>query len=60
MYKDIYLSLIYILTDMVSDKKYEVRRLGKKVFFKLLNSKVIDKNDLKLKIQSMEENFNKD
>lgn len=44
-YRDNYIALVRIVGDMVCDGNFQVRRLGKKVYFKMLSTE-IDKQDL--------------
>ena len=45
IYKDNYIAIIQIIAQMLADGNFEVRRLGKKIYFKLLNTD-IDKESL--------------
>ena len=45
IYKDNYIAIVKIIAEMLSDSSFEIRRLGKKIYFKLLNTD-IDKESL--------------
>lgn len=56
LYKCKCFAIIKLMSQMITSKILEMRRLGKKVFFKFLSSDA-DKSEIQLQIQSLENDY---